>query len=77
MRIEEIYKNLVSQKKVKKGFVLYCYNTKTGDVEICARAGQRSDMECYIESRNLTSIPYSLFMAEGKRLKQYLSKSRY
>ena len=76
MRIEEIYKNLVSQKKKYNKYILYHYDIKNGCVNTYMESANSNDIEQCIEEQNLILIPYSVFMAEGKRLKQYLSKSQ-
>lgn len=76
MRIEEIYKNLASQKKKKNKYILYRYDIRTGNINSCMKTTRHNDIEEYVEEEHLTLIPYSTFVAEGKRLRQYLSKSR-
>lgn len=77
MQIEEIYKNLVSQKRKHNKYILYRYDIiNSGSVNAYMESANSKDIEKCIKEQNLILIPYSVFMAEGKRLKQYLSKSR-
>lgn len=76
MQIEEIYKNLVSQYKKQNKYILYRYDMKNGKINTYMESANSSDIEKCIKEQNLILIPYSVFMAEGKRLKQYLSKSQ-
>lgn len=72
MCIDNIYKDLVSLKRVCSSYVLYGYDTSTGKVKTYIKSPKKSDMETYIKENDLVKIPYSLFIEEGKRLSHYL-----
>lgn len=76
MRIEDIYKGLVSIKKKHNEYILYRYDVNTGAVKSYKKDSEKQNIEHFISENDLVRIPYSLFITEGKRLKRYLAKSR-